>query len=91
MVPLAFIMGKTSTDSIDSSSPLFLHPSDIPGISLVHMPIFCSGFDRWKMSIVVFFLLRIRSHLLMVYILNPMIIHLTSKNTIDIIIWSYSG
>ncbi|XP_070020200.1 uncharacterized protein [Nicotiana sylvestris] len=53
MVSLAFIIGSTSTDSIDSSNPLFLYPSYIPGISLVHTLYFCSGFGGLKRSVIV--------------------------------------
>ncbi|XP_019251346.1 PREDICTED: uncharacterized protein LOC109230286 [Nicotiana attenuata] len=34
-------------------SPLFLHSSDIPGMSLVVVPFSCSGFGGWRRSIIV--------------------------------------
>ncbi|XP_019265889.1 PREDICTED: uncharacterized protein LOC109243414 [Nicotiana attenuata] len=52
-------MGNTDETSnvtaIDSSSPMFLHPSDIPGIFLVHTPFSGTGFSGWKRSIIVSF------------------------------------
>ncbi|XP_016461088.1 uncharacterized protein LOC107784468 [Nicotiana tabacum] len=49
-------MGSTDETSnvtaIDSSSPMFLHPSNIPGISLVHTLFSSTGFGGWKRNII---------------------------------------
>ncbi|XP_070005311.1 uncharacterized protein [Nicotiana sylvestris] len=51
-------MGSTDETSnvtaIDSSSRMFLHPSDIPRIFLVHTPFSGTGFGGWKRSIIIF-------------------------------------
>ncbi|XP_070003378.1 uncharacterized protein [Nicotiana sylvestris] len=50
-------MGSTDETSnvtaIDSSSPMFLHPSNIPGISLVYTAFSGTGFGGWKRNIIV--------------------------------------
>ncbi|XP_019223923.1 PREDICTED: uncharacterized protein LOC109205643 [Nicotiana attenuata] len=45
-------MGSTD-GTVDSSSPIFLHPSNIHGISLVHTPFSGTGFGGWKICIIV--------------------------------------
>lgn len=46
-------MGSTDTFSPDPSSPLFVHSSDIPGISLVPAPFSGSGLGGWRRKIIV--------------------------------------
>ncbi|XP_033514551.1 uncharacterized protein [Nicotiana tomentosiformis] len=47
------IEGTSNNNVIDSSNRMFLHPYDIPGISLVHTLFSGTGFGRWKRSIIV--------------------------------------
>ncbi|XP_070055280.1 uncharacterized protein [Nicotiana tomentosiformis] len=55
-------MGNTSASEFEftarASSPLFLHPSDVPGASLVSVPFYGSGFGGWKRSMTVSLLAR---------------------------------
>lgn len=50
-------MGSSSDSDSDftphSSSPLFIHSSDVPGMSLVNVPFAGSGFGGWRRSIIV--------------------------------------
>ncbi|XP_070013803.1 uncharacterized protein [Nicotiana sylvestris] len=48
-------MGTPETENFspDPSSPLFVHSSDIFGISLVHAPFSGSGFGGWKRKMIV--------------------------------------
>lgn len=46
-------MGSTDTFSPDPSSPLFVHSSDIPSISLVPAPFSGSGLGGWRRKIIV--------------------------------------
>ncbi|XP_070054326.1 uncharacterized protein [Nicotiana tomentosiformis] len=46
-------MGTPETFSPDPSNPLFVHSSDIPGISLVPVPFSGSGFRGWKRKMIV--------------------------------------
>ncbi|XP_019251238.1 PREDICTED: uncharacterized protein LOC109230169 [Nicotiana attenuata] len=47
------IEGTINNNVIDSSNSMFLHPSDIPGISLVHTPFSDTGFGGWKTCVIV--------------------------------------
>ncbi|XP_021986851.1 uncharacterized protein LOC110883393 [Helianthus annuus] len=42
-----------SSSAIDSSNPLFLHPSDHPGMLLVSKPFDGSGFGAWKRAMTI--------------------------------------
>ncbi|XP_019235257.1 PREDICTED: uncharacterized protein LOC109215613 [Nicotiana attenuata] len=46
-------MGSTDTLSPDPSSPLFVHSSDIPRISLVPAPFSGTGFGGWRRKMIV--------------------------------------
>ncbi|XP_070011235.1 uncharacterized protein [Nicotiana sylvestris] len=46
-------MGSTNTFSPDTSSILFVHSSDIPGILLVPTPFLGSNFRGWRRKIIV--------------------------------------
>ncbi|XP_070057623.1 uncharacterized protein [Nicotiana tomentosiformis] len=50
-------MGSTATSTSvyaqDPCGPLFLHSSDVPGTSLVHVPFSGTGFGGWRRSMIV--------------------------------------
>ncbi|XP_033516181.1 uncharacterized protein [Nicotiana tomentosiformis] len=45
--------GISNNNVIDPFNLIFLHPSDILGISLVHTPFSSTGFGGWKRSVIV--------------------------------------
>ena len=44
-------VGNSGVNSIDISSPLYVHPSDNPGISLVQNPFDGIGYRSWRRSV----------------------------------------